>query len=116
MVRWCYVLTIALGLTSEVMAQDFWSRRVIRACCSQADAVFSDRWRFSGNVAIVTVTHVGKQSSWASDQIGKTYRIPKSYFRWEPNPTGSAILFIQPHNKLPDGTYAVYCFVPGALS
>jgi len=119
MVRWCYALTITLGIAFEVMAQDaqeFWTRPSIRACCSQADAVFSDDWHISGDEAVVVVSSVGASSAWARDQIGKTYRVPKDKFRWEPNPTGRAILFLRPFERKPDGTYYIYCFVPGSLS
>lgn len=89
---------------------DWWNVPAVRACCSEADAVFADDWSINPDGSVTaTVTGGGPRShAWAP--IGRTYQVPADKVLREPgNPTGRAILFL-------NANYIehVYCFALGA--
>ena len=87
----------------------FWNIPAVRACCSEADAVYADDWRVlpDGSVS-ATVTGGGPRNhAWAP--IGKVYIIPADKILKEPgNPTGRPLLFINASSLY------LYCFAMGA--
>lgn len=106
----------ALGLIAasrharaESAPGSWWQRQAVRACCSDADAVYADEWtvRPDGSV-LATVTGGGPRShAWAP--IGRVYEVPADKVLREPgNPTGRPLLFISPTS------FNLYCFAVGA--
>jgi hypothetical protein len=79
-------------------------------CCSEADAVFADRWQANPDGSITaTVTGGGpRDHAWAP--IGREYTIPADKVIAVPgNPTGRAILFVRPWSLEP------LCFAYGPM-
>lgn len=87
----------------------WWNNPVVRACCSDADALYADEWQSAGADVIAKVTGGGpRDHAWAP--IGRVYHIPASKVKSEPgNPTGHALLFVSPASLEP------YCFFSGPL-
>ena len=111
-------LVVIVGLVLMILAaeparaQSFWDRPAIRACCSEADAVYADEWTIhpDGSVSAVVTGGGPRGHAWAP--IGRRYEVPRDKIRdREGNPTGRPLLFINPNN-LPH----VYCFVPGVMT
>jgi len=87
----------------------FWNTPAVRACCSEADAVYADEWtvRPDGSV-LATVTGGGPRNhAWAP--IGRIYEVPADRILREPgNPTGRPLLFLNA------ASLNLYCFAMGA--
>ena len=101
---------IALALIARAKADSsFWDIPAVRACCSEADAVYADDWAIlpDGRIA-ATVTGGGPRNhSWAP--VGRTYMVPADRILKEPgNPTGRPLLFINA------SSLHLYCFAMGA--
>ena len=94
----------------ETRSGGWWQTDAVRACCSEADAVWADDWHMlpDGRV-IAKVTGGGPRNhSWAP--LGRIYEVPAERVLREPgNPTGRPILFIQ------QGDHHLYCFALGPL-
>lgn len=107
-------ITVALvwAAKAEDGPGDFWQRPAIRACCSQADAIYAEMWwwRREKNLVEVEVTGTGPRNhKWAEELIGKRFFLREDQIRREPgNPTGRALLFINPITK------QTICYIPGA--
>lgn len=86
----------------------WWSTPAVRACCSDADAVYADEWRIEGDKIFATVTGGGPRGhAWAP--IGRVYEIPADKVLREPgNPTGRPLLFLNA------SSLNLYCFAMGA--
>lgn len=99
----CVVSTRAQGDGS------WWQLPQVRACCSEADAVYADRWELRDGKLTVEVTGGGpRDHAWAP--IGRVFEVPQEKVIQAPgNPTGRALLFLRPTDLY------VYCFLPGAL-
>lgn len=111
-------LVVVIGIVLMIMAskpvraQSFWDRPVIRACCSDADAVWADDWRVNPDGSVSAVVTGGGPRGHAWAPMGRRYEVPRDKIRdREGNPTGRPLLFINPGNL-----DHVYCFVPGALT
>lgn len=108
------VLLASLVLLARTNAQEnpasWWNTPEVRACCSQADAVWADRWTIEGDTIRATVTGGGpREHAWAP--VGREYVIPKAKWLDKPgNPTGRAMLFLNPRNL-----DHVFCFALGPL-
>ena len=88
----------------------WWNTPEVRACCSEADAVYADRWQANPDGSIIaTVTGGGpRDHAWAP--IGREYVIPADRVISVPgNPTGRAILFVRPWDLSP------LCFAYGPM-
>lgn len=88
----------------------FWGDPAVRACCSEADALYSEVWVVNSDGSITaTVTGGGpRDHAWAP--IGREYTIPPDRVISVPgNPTGRAILFVRPSSL--EGL----CFAMGSL-
>jgi putative intracellular protease/amidase len=104
-----------IALAAPTLAQDkpdgsWWSTPEVTRCCSEADAVFADRWQANPDGSITaTVTGGGpRDHAWAP--IGREYTIPADKVIAVPgNPTGRAILFVRPWNLEP------LCFAYGPM-
>lgn len=106
----------ALGLIAgagraraEIATGSWWQAPAVRACCSDADAVFADDWRILPDGSIrATVTGGGPRNhDWAP--IGREYVVPADRILREPgNPTGRPLLFLR------RGDLHLYCFAMGA--
>jgi len=87
----------------------FWNIPAVRACCSEADAVYADEWtiRPDGSV-LATVTGGGPRNhAWAP--LGRIYEVPADRILREPgNPTGRPLLFLNA------ASLNLYCFAMGA--
>ena len=108
------VVILMLGAINA-FAQDkpsgsWWDRDKVRACCSQSDAVWADTWSIDGDTIRATVTGGGpREHSWAP--VVREYIVPKAQWLDEPgNPTGRAMLFLNPHNL-----DHVFCMALGPL-
>lgn len=104
-----FVLAMCI-LTSKAKSDaGWWQTPAVRACCSEADAVYADKWELRGDKVLAEVTGGGPRNhSWAP--IGRVFEVPLEKVIHEPgNPTGRAILFLRPSDLY------VYCFVPGPL-
>lgn len=101
---------IALAMMARAKAEsDFWNTPAVKACCSEADAVFADTWFIAPDGRVfATVTGGGPRNhAWAP--IGRTYEVPADRVLKEPgNPTGRPLLFL---NK---ASLNLYCFAMGA--
>ncbi len=89
----------------------WWNRDEIKACCSEADALYADDWELLPDGSVrARITGTGpRQHQWAEKFLGQEHIIPKDKVRNVPgNPTGRPILFMN------SGGY-VFCFVMGAL-
>jgi hypothetical protein len=88
----------------------FWNTPAVRACCSEADAVYADEWTIRPDGSILaTVTGGGPRGhKWAP--LGRIYEVPADKILREPgNPTGRPLLFLNA------GSLTLYCFALGPL-
>jgi hypothetical protein len=101
------VLVLSAGFA---LSESWWDTPQVRACCSQADAVWADRWTIEGDTIRATVTGGGpREHEWAP--IGREYIVPRDKWLDLPgNPTGRPMLFINPHHQ-----DHVFCFAMGPL-
>ena len=76
---------------------EWWAHPEIRACCSEADAVYADEWIIQQDGSVLA-TVTGSTPHTAS----RVLRIPG-------NPTGRALLFLGPN------VGQVFCFAYGPL-
>ena len=94
---------------SSASANGFWNNPIIRACCSEADAFYSDDYQIQPDGSVLAkVSGTTPYSSWGKSLIGKRFRVEHDKIRNVPNPMGRGLLFI---NR--GGT--PLCFVTGAL-
>lgn len=107
------VVTVAVLLAGCKIASaqsSWWSEPAVRACCSEADAVWADEWtaRPDGSV-VARVTGGGPRNhDWAP--IGREYEVPADRVLTLPgNPTGRAMLFLSPWSL------TLFCFAPGPM-
>ncbi len=109
------LMFLCVGALGMLMARSeenpgyWWQLQAVRACCSDADAVYADDWQIMPDGSVrATVTGGGPRNhAWAP--IGKTYEVPADKILREPgNPTGRPLLFIRM------GDLHLYCFALGA--
>lgn len=105
-------IIIGIGIASQARSQEsWWDNNKVRACCSQADAVYADDWIIKPDgSALATVTGRGPRNHlWAP--IGRTYAIPVERILREPgNPTGRPLLFLNA------ASLNLFCFAMGAMN
>lgn len=106
-------IVIAAFLVWSVRAEEnpgnWWNTQAVRACCSDADAVFADDWQIQPDGSIrARVTGGGPRNhKWAP--IGREFTIPADKILREPgNPTGRPLLFLRANDL------HIYCFAMGA--
>lgn len=103
-----FALTWFVMSLAKAQTNSFWDRPAVRACCSEADAVFADDWQVQADGSVrAQVTAPGLRTPWAP--VGRFYDIPAARVLSEPgNPTGRPLLFLNQYNL----DY-VYCFAKG---
>lgn len=103
-------LACLLALVSIARAQtSWWQTDAVRACCSEADAVYADDWTILPDGSVrATVTGGGPRNhAWAP--VGRAYEVPADKILREPgNPTGRPLLFLRRYDL------GLYCFAMGA--
>ena len=106
------VVAAGIGLSTAVKAdQSWWDRPAIRACCSDADALYADDWRVNPDGSITAMVTGGGPRNHAWAPVGRVYEIPADKVRSnEGNPIGRPLIFVNPHNN-----DIVLCFVPGVM-
>ena len=106
-------ILLAIWLMASAFAQSpggYWDDPRIRACCSEADAVYADDWRVlpDGSVNAVVTGGGPRNHAWAP--IGREYHVPPGQVVDVPgNPTGRPLLFLAPHSL------SLYCIALGPL-
>lgn len=94
---------------AETNHENWWHTQAVRACCSDADAVYADEWSIQPDGSIrARVTGGGPRNhAWAP--IGREFIIPADKILREPgNPTGKPLLFLRSNDLY------LYCFAMGA--
>ncbi len=109
------IITVAgllLVLVGHAKADEsWWQRPAIRACCSDADALYADDWRVNPDGSITAMVTGGGPRNHAWAPVGRVYEIPADKVRSnEGNPIGRPLIFVNPHNN-----DIVFCFVPGVM-
>ncbi len=97
---------------AEGADSEWWALPEVRACCSQADAVFADTWIIQpdGSVLATVTGATSRTAVWAQVLVGRTYLVPANrVLRIPGNPTGRALLFLGPN------VGQVFCFAYGPL-
>lgn len=106
----CVLLAIWLIASAVAAPASYWNDPRIRACCSEADAVYADDWRVLPDGSVIAVVTGGGPRNHAWAPIGKEYHVPAGQVVDVPgNPTGRPLLFIAPHSR------SLYCFAMGML-
>jgi hypothetical protein len=109
------LIALAILLTPSLAKEGFWGSPIVRACCDEGDAFYTDEYTINQDgTATVKVTQATKVSAeWGLHLVGQTFTVPADRFRLIENPTGRAIIFINKYAI--EGVHAVLCFIPGAL-
>ena len=104
------VALMGLALVGRARAEsDFWNTPAVRACCSEADAVFADEWSILPDGRIMAKVTGGGPRNHAWAPIGRIYEVPADRILKEPgNPTGRPLLFLNA------ASLHLYCFAMGA--
>lgn len=106
----CFIIMVSIGVARAQVG--FWDRPAIRACCSEADALYADDWRVMADGSIIAKVTGGGPRGHAWAPVGREYKIPRDKVRdREGNPTGRPLLFLNKHNQ-----EWVFCFVPGVMT
>ena len=94
----------------------FWGTPIVRACCDEGDAFFSDDYSFNPDGTVtVTITQASSVSAkWGAHLIGKKFTVDPAKIRNVANPLGRGVIFINPV-KIDEQTHTVFCFIPGPL-
>jgi hypothetical protein len=113
------VLALSIGLTLLTPGQakeGFWGSPIVRACCDEGDAFYTDDYDMNGDGSVtVTVTQATDASArWGLHLVGRSFTVPAEKLRLVANPTGRAIIFLAPY-KNEQGEHVVLCFIPGPL-
>lgn len=104
---------------AQPVSSDWWSTPAVRACCSDADAVYADDWTLlpDGSVRAVVTGGGPRNHSWAP--VGRAYIVPPNKILREPgNPTGRALLFLTPPSNahvFGKNSLDLWCFAMGPL-
>jgi len=101
---------IALAMMAKAKADaGFWDTPAVRACCSEADAVYADKWTIMPDGRVFAEVTGGGPRNHAWSPIGRVYEVPADRVLKEPgNPTGRALLFLNA------ASLNLYCFAMGA--
>ena len=104
------VCMMALAMMSRARAEsDFWNIPAVRACCSEADAVYADEWTIRPDGSILAKVTGGGPRNHAWAPLGRIYEVPADRILKEPgNPTGRPLLFLNA------ASLTLYCFAMGA--
>lgn len=105
-----FSLLVAIATAQDKPSGSWWNTPEVSRCCSEADALYADRWiaRPDGSI-VATVTGGGpREHAWAP--VGREYEIPADRVVTVPgNPTGRPIIFVRPWSLEP------LCFAMGPL-
>ena len=106
--RFALFIVFCMHVTGSKSDEGWWQTPEVRACCSEADAVYADEWEYKDGKIYAEVNGGGPRNhSWAP--IGRVYEIPLEKVLLKPgNPTGRGILFLR------QGDLSVLCYLPGS--
>lgn len=106
----CLIWAARAETSGPEIPDNWWNVPAVRACCSDADAVYADEWQIMPDGSIRATVTGGGPRNHAWSPIGRTYSIPAEKVLREPgNPTGRPLLFLNPH-----ALDFIYCFALGA--